>query len=315
MLEVKNLNISFLSGQVQDQVVKDVNFSVRRQEVVGIVGESGSGKSLTALAIAGLLPTDAQCTGEILFRGHRLRPGREKDWQGVRGKEMGIVFQDPTSSLNPLLPVGKQVSETLRRHKGLSENSADAITIDLFNDLGICPAAVRVRQYPHQLSGGQQQRVMMAAGICCEPYLLIADEPTTALDVTVQAQILTLLRRVVKENKTSLLLISHDLGVIAQLADRVLVMCAGVVVEEAPVHDLFRRPCHPYTQSLMSSVPRLDRPLFIRKLPDKIELSEHACCFADRCHTRRESCLTRTPKRRRLSPSRTVNCHQPEEEI
>ena len=309
MLDVKNLRISFSSERGEDVVVKDVCFSVRPPEVVGIVGESGSGKSMTALAVAGLLPPDARCSGEIIFAKHRLRAGMEKDWQGIRGKKIGIVFQDPASSLNPLLSVGKQVSEPLRLHKGMTERAAQSTVIDLFKALGIGPATLRIRQYPHQLSGGLQQRVMLAAAICCDPSVLIADEPTTALDVTVQAQILSLLYRFVTENQAGLLLISHDLGIIAQLADRVLVMCAGQVVEESPVRELFSKPCHPYTQALLASVPRLDQPLFIPPLAKKVQLSAEACSFADRCLKRSLVCLKRQPERKSLSPKRAVRCH------
>ena len=309
MLDVKNLSISFSSERGEDVVVKDVCFSVRPPEVVGIVGESGSGKSMTASAVAGLLPPDARCSGEIIFAKHRLRPSMEKDWQGIRGKKIGIVFQDPASSLNPLLPVGKQVSEALRLHKGMTERAAQATVMQLFKDLGIGPAPLRIGQYPHQLSGGLQQRVMLAAAICCDPAVLIADEPTTALDVTVQAQILGLLQRFVTDNQAGLLLISHDLGIIAQLADRVLVMCGGQVVEESPVREMFSRPYHPYTQALLAAVPRLDRPLLIQQVPVKIQLLAEACCFADRCLKRSPVCLERQPKRRFLSPKRAVRCH------
>ncbi|MCW3490874.1 ABC transporter ATP-binding protein [Dethiobacter alkaliphilus] len=309
MLKVEGLNIGFSSGNEDGRVVKNVTFSLQKQEVVGIVGESGSGKSLTAMAIAGLLPPDVLAGGEIFFGRRRLRPGREEDWQNVRGREMGIVFQDPASSLNPLLPVGSQVGEVLRIHKGLTEREAEAEVIEVFKSLGIGPAKLRVRQYPHQLSGGMKQRVMLAAAICCNPSLLIADEPTTALDVTVQAQILGLLRRIVNQQQASLLIISHDLGVIAQLADRVLVMCAGEIVEEAAVGELFDNPLHPYTQTLLASVPRLDRPLYTQRKPVKEGLWVQGCSYASRCGRRQHKCLQEWPGRKKISPTRAVCCH------
>lgn len=266
MLEVRDLEISFAQSD-EGSVVKSVSFTVSAQEVVAVVGESGSGKSLTALALAGLLPHGSHATGEILFNHRILQVGKDEDWVGVRGKEMGIIFQDPASSLNPLQPVGKQIIETLQYHKKISHREAEAATKGLFAAMGIKPASHRLRQYPHQLSGGLKQRVMLAAAICCEPQLLIADEPTTALDVTVQAQILRLLQDYVSIHGTSLLIISHDLGVIAQLADRVLVMCAGQIVESAQAVDLFTKPAHPYTRLLLASVPRLDRKLVIPEMP------------------------------------------------
>ena len=309
MLEVRNLEVSFAQSN-DDAVVKSVSFTVSSQEVVAVVGESGSGKSLTALAVAGLLPHVAYAAGEIVFNNRVLHVGNDDDWLGLRGKEMGVVFQDPASSLNPLQPLGKQISETLRYHKKMSNREAEAATIALFDTMGIKPAPHRVCQYPHQLSGGLKQRVMLAAAICCEPQLLIADEPTTSLDVTVQAQILRLLQDYVSSHGASLLIISHDLGVIAQLADRVLVMCAGLIVESAPAVDLFTRPAHPYTRLLLASVPRLDRKLFIPEIFTAVNVYPGACAFASRCKQKKKICLEELPPCRMDGDRRLVRCHE-----
>ena len=234
---------------------------------------------------------------------------RSSDWRAIRGVELGVVFQDPSIGLNPLLSVGSQVSEVLRFHLRKSKLEAEKETVRLFNLLGLYPAKVRMRQFPHQLSGGMKQRVMLAAAICCRPRLLIADEPTTALDVSVQAQILCLLKELTAAADTALLLISHDLGVIAQLAERVLVLCAGPLVEEAAVAELFSRPAHPYTRFLLASVPRLDLPLALKvpAIEDNDQLLS-GCGFASRCPERVSKCLSNPPLIR-LSHGRKVRCH------
>lgn len=309
MLTITNLSVAFPAGNVQ--ALSELSFSVVPGETVGIVGESGSGKSMTALAIAGLLPPFAEASGEILFWGRRFVIGvsSDSDWRAIRGCELGVVFQDPSTGLNPLLSVGSQVSEVLRFQLQKSKRQAVAETARLFTSLGLHPAKVRMRQFPHQLSGGMKQRVMLAAAICCRPKLLIADEPTTALDVSVQAQILCLLKEYTADADTSLLLISHDLGVIAQLADRVLVLCAGQLVEEASAAELFFRPAHPYTRFLLASVPRLERPSLIKvsTREDDDELFS-GCGFASRCPERLSKCFSKPPLIR-LNDGRTVRCH------
>ncbi|NLZ39390.1 MAG: ABC transporter ATP-binding protein [Firmicutes bacterium] len=311
MLEVKNLQVGFNEVGKIKWVVKNSSFSVSAGEILGIVGESGSGKSMTALAIMGLCPVDAIVQGQLNFQNRKMNFAQRDAWQELRGVEMGMVFQDPTSSLNPLYPVGQTVAEALVFHKKMPLEEAKKETEKLFTSLGILPAAVRARQYPHQLSGGLKQRVMLAAAICCKPKLLIADEPTTALDVTVQAQILNLLTSYAKGENSALLLISHDLGVIAQTADRVLVMCKGVIVEEAPVLELFKKPLHPYTQLLINSLPRLDRAVQLKTEKSEIVINGSACLFAGRCRYCRQICLQVEPKIKAISEKRRVCCHFP----
>ncbi|MCR3922838.1 MAG: ABC transporter ATP-binding protein [Firmicutes bacterium] len=309
MLEIKGLKIAFLEQDKSVWVVKNSSFSMAAGEVLGIVGESGSGKSMTALAITGLLPSTALVQGEMIFKEKKMNFAQTAAWQNLRGSEMGIVFQDPAASLNPIFSVGKAVQEVLRLHKNLSQREAKKETERLFTALGILPASSRVNQYPHQLSGGQKQRVMLAAAISCKPALLVADEPTTALDVTVQAQILKLLQAYVETEQAALLLISHDLGVIAQLANRVLVMCEGYIVEEASVYELFKEPHHPYTQLLLASLPRLDRTLTQPIVREELLLQGNGCVFASRCMRCQSKCLQSNPSPRVISPGRSVRCH------
>ena len=311
MLEVRNLQVGFRQGRTTFWAVRGISFTAAAGEVTGLVGESGSGKSLTALAVSGLLPAGAVAAGEMIFAGERYPFADQQLWQKLRGRRIGMVFQDPQSFLNPLSPVGKQVAEPLRLHCNLSSREAEEETKKLFARLGINPAAARMRQYPHQLSGGLQQRVLLAAAIACRPPLLLADEPTTALDVTVQAQILKLLRDYVDREKAALVLISHDLGVIAQLADRVLVMCAGYLVETGSVADIMYKPLHPYTQMLLASLPRLDKPLNIPALPEEVGRDLGGCVFAGRCPRLVPDCLKKDPPLVTAGPGRAVKCLLP----
>ena len=311
MLEVKNLQVGFEEAGKITWAVKNSSFSVSAGEILGIVGESGSGKSMTAMAIMGLWPAGAIVRGQLYFQGRKIDFAQHKAWQELRGVMMGMVFQDPTSTLNPLYPVGQTVAEALCYHKKIPLEEAKRKALKLFTSLGILPAATRAQQYPHQLSGGLKQRVALAAAICCKPSLLIADEPTTALDVTVQAQILNLLTAYVREENSALLLISHDLGVIAQTADRVLVMCRGVIVEEAPVIKLFKHPLHPYTQLLMNSLPRLDRNVLHNIEKNGTAASSVGCVFAGRCQYCREFCLLEEPALKTITENRKVCCHFP----
>jgi oligopeptide/dipeptide ABC transporter ATP-binding protein len=258
LLEVRGLSVSFATPRGAVPVLDDVSLTVREGEVVGLVGESGSGKSVTALSVLGLLGDQGRVdAGEIRLEGRDLVPLPEREWLRIRGRRVAMVFQEPMSSLNPLLPVGFQVAEVLEEHLGLGRREAHRRAIDLFRDVGIPDAPRRVADYPHQLSGGMRQRVMLAMAMACRPSLLIGDEPTTALDVTIQAQILALLRDLGRGAGTALLLISHDLGVVAAMASRVVVLYAGQVVEEAPARELFARPAHPYTRLLLAVVPRV----------------------------------------------------------
>jgi oligopeptide/dipeptide ABC transporter ATP-binding protein len=256
LLEVEDLSVAFATPRGSVPVLDGVSLRVREGEVVGLVGESGSGKSVTALSILGLLGEQGRIVGgQIRLDGRDLVPLPEREWLRVRGRQIAMVFQEPMTSLNPLLPVGFQVAEVLEEHLGLRRGDALARAVELFRDVGIPDAGRRVRDYPHQLSGGMRQRVMIAMAMACRPRLLIGDEPTTALDVTIQAQILALLRDLGRAAGTAVLLISHDLGVMAAMAGRIVVMYAGQVVEDAPARDLFRAPQHPYTRLLLAVIP------------------------------------------------------------
>ncbi|NLP37906.1 MAG: ABC transporter ATP-binding protein [Firmicutes bacterium] len=309
MLAVKDLEITFSEKNSIFKAVRKVSFSVQAGEILGIVGESGSGKSMTALALTGLLPPEAKVCGSMSFAGKTMHFEDNSQWQGLRGSKIGIVFQDPAACLNPLKTVGKQVAEPLILHKGLTPKEAEVETIRLFSALGIEPAVQRIHHYPHQLSGGQQQRVMLAAAIACKPMLLIADEPTTALDVTVQAQILRLLHEYVHNHSAALLLISHDLGVIAQLADEVLVMCGGTIVEKGSVYQIMQKPLHPYTKLLLASLPRLDAPLKLPLVANEGLTAEGGCVFAARCPHYRAICLEKEPPTKLLAEGRQTACH------
>jgi oligopeptide/dipeptide ABC transporter ATP-binding protein len=258
LLEVRDLSVTFATPRGSVPVLDRISLTVGEGETVGLVGESGSGKSVTALSILGLLGEQGRVeAGEVRFEGRDLVPLTERQWPEIRGRRIAMVFQEPMTSLNPLLPVGFQVGEVLEAHLGLGRRAALARVVELLRDVGIPDPARRAADYPHQLSGGMRQRVMIAMAMACRPRLLIGDEPTTALDVTIQAQILALLRELGRAAGTAMLLISHDLGVVAAMADRVSVMYAGQIVEEAPARDLFARPLHPYTRLLLAVVPRI----------------------------------------------------------
>ena len=261
LLAVRNLTAQFRRAGAPVQAVKGVSFDVRQGEAVGFVGESGSGKSVTARAILRLSPEGSPIDwgGEVRFRGQNLMTLKESDMRDMRGSRIAMVFQDPMASLNPVMSVGAQIDDMLRRHAGLSRRAARRRTAELLELVGIREPAERANDFPHQFSGGMRQRVMIAMGVSCEPSLLIADEPTTALDVTVQAQILRLLTRLRRELGMALLLITHDFGVIAGMVERVYVMQDGLIVESGETDALFHAPRHPYTRSLLAAVPRLDQ--------------------------------------------------------
>ncbi len=318
LLEVEDLSCEFLTEAGPARAVDEVSFTVAPKETVGLVGESGCGKSATALALMGLLPhrTGRVAGGAIRFDGEELLRLSEKRRRDLRGNRLAMVFQEPMTALNPVMVAGEQVAEVLRRHRGMSRKAAWAKTVSLFEDVGIPAPAQRVRDYPHQLSGGMRQRVVIAMAIACEPALLIADEPTTALDVTIQAQILDLLRSLQLRTGLSILLITHDLGVVAQLCDRVLVMYAGQIVETAPVGALFEAPRHPYTVGLLRSMPRPgsgDRT----RLPEipgnvpPITARPTGCHFADRCDRTKARCQDHPPLLDALSPDHYARCHFP----
>ena len=261
LLSVRNLSVTFPTRRGPAAVVDNVSFDLEAGEVLGIVGESGSGKSLTAFAILRLIAKPGRIAGgSILFEGQDLLIQPESAMNRLRGSAISMIFQEPMSSLNPVFSIGDQIMEPLRQHRGLDRRAARAAALDLLDRVEIPDPARRIDEYPHQLSGGMRQRAMIAIALACRPKLLIADEPTTALDVTIQAQVLDLLRGLQQELGMAVLLITHDLGVVAQFAKQALVMYAGRVAETAEVHDLFRRPMHPYTQGLVASMPVMDGP-------------------------------------------------------
>ncbi|PQZ94803.1 ABC transporter ATP-binding protein [Arthrobacter sp. MYb227] len=261
LLEVADLEVSFASSAGIATVVQGISFTVARNETVGIVGESGSGKSMTSLAIMGLLPPKAKTTGSIKLHGEEILGASERHMRKLRGNRMAMVFQDPLSSLNPYYTVGMQIAEAYKAHRGGSMRAAKLVAVDAMGRVGISDPQRRVDSYPHQFSGGMRQRIMIAMAMCCEPDLLIADEPTTALDVTVQAQILELMSQLQNESGTGMLFITHDLAVVSQVSQRVLVMNKGKVVESGTTEDVFSTPQDPYTQALLDAIPRIDDPI------------------------------------------------------
>ncbi len=301
LLSVQDLHVTFTGGRGggrrEVHAVDGVSFDVHPGRVMALVGESGSGKSVTSLAVTGLLPArGARVTGRALLGGHDLIGMPRERLAQLRGREVAMVFQDPMSSLNPVVPVGLQITEVLRRHTGATRAAAKEQAVELLARVGIPAPRRRVREFPHQLSGGMRQRVMIAIALACDPKLLIADEPTTALDVTIQAQVIDLLSTLVREQGTAMLLITHDLGVVAGVCDEVTVMYSGRVVERAGRRELFARPRHRYTAGLLASVPRLDGPRAERLTPipgtprDVVAWSS-ACAFAPRCTAGDDACL------------------------
>ena len=260
VLELKNLSVEFPSRRGALQALSDVSFEIRPGEVLGVVGESGAGKSLTGAAIIGLLePPGRISSGEVWVSGRRIDQFSDDQMRLVRGREIGAIFQDPLTSLNPLYSVGRQLIETIETHLGLTRSQARQRAVELLESTGIPAARERIDHYPHQFSGGMRQRVVIALALAAEPKLIVADEPTTALDVSIQAQIIELLKKVCREHSAAVMLITHDMGVIAETADRVVVMYAGRVIEEGRVEDLIRDPKHPYTAGLMGAIPSVNR--------------------------------------------------------
>lgn len=298
ILRVDDLVVTFATGQGDVEAVRGVSFHVAPGERVGIVGESGSGKTVSALAITGLLPPNARSSGRICFAGRDVGAPGSRERRALRGRHVGTILQDPLSALNPTLTIGSQITETLRRHMRLNRASAHRRAIELLAQVGIPDPARNVDEYPHRLSGGMRQRVMIAMALSCEPELVVADEPTTALDLTVQAQILELLVGLCDERDTALMLITHDLGVLAGVAQRILVMYGGYVVEQAAVDDLFYTPAHPYTWALLGSIPRADRsdqPLGIAGEPPSALRPPRGCTFERRCAYAQARCRTDAP--------------------
>lgn len=300
VVELKDLQTHFQTEEGTVKAVNHVSFAVREGETVCVVGESGCGKSVTALSIMGLIAESGSVVGgDILYEGKSLLGMKEKELRSLRGNDIAMIFQEPMTSLNPVFTVGEQIVETLREHELLSKNEAYKKAIELIRKVGIARADEIVHSYPHELSGGMLQRIMIAVALSCNPKLLIADEPTTALDVTIQAQILDLLRQIKEEFKTSILLITHDLGVVAEMADYVVVMYGGKVIEEAPVLEIFQNPKHPYTKGLLKSKPvmgkRIDKLYSIPgQVPNLVGLGEF-CYFSGRCEHCMEMCKEEAP--------------------
>jgi oligopeptide/dipeptide ABC transporter ATP-binding protein len=316
LLEVKNLQTYFDDRDGIVKAVDGVSFQLFRGEKLGLVGESGCGKTVSSLSILKLLdvPPAIYHGGEILFEGKDLLKTDEQGMQRIRGNTISMIFQEPMTSLNPVISIGSQIVEVLKNHKRLNASAARERTIELLNMVGIPSPTHRINEYPHQLSGGMRQRVMIAIALACNPKVLIADEPTTALDVTIQAQILDLMQKLQADLGTSILLITHDLGVIAETADRVAVMYAGRIVEEADVLTIFRHPLHPYTQGLLRSIPRIDeeqRPHRLKEIPGRVPnllYLPKGCAFIDRCPVCIDQCKNEMPKLEEVEGRHTVRC-------
>ncbi|EOX3826417.1 ABC transporter ATP-binding protein [Enterobacter quasiroggenkampii] len=295
LLALENLQTTFRTREGEVHAVRGVSFQVQPGELVGIVGESGCGKSVTCKSIIQLLGNNGRITGgSIRFQNDDLAQKTPAKMRAIRGNEIAMIFQDPMTALNPVLTIGKQMAEILMRNKGLTKKAAKAAAIAMLEQVGIAEAERRYDQYPHEFSGGMRQRVMIAIALSCNPKLLIADEPTTALDVTIQAQILRLLKSLQQQTQTAILLITHDLGVVAQVCSRVVVMYGGLVMEEGSVEDIFYRPAHPYTQGLLASLPRPDevnqRLSPIEGAPPGLLNPPPGCPFAERCPKRMLQC-------------------------
>ncbi|EPD50871.1 oligopeptide/dipeptide ABC transporter, ATP-binding protein domain [Paenisporosarcina sp. HGH0030] len=315
LLEVKNLKVSFRTYGGEIQSVRGVSFYIDEGETLAIVGESGCGKSVTAQAVMGMVPTPHGIVqnGQITFGNRDITKLSKKKLQQIRGSEIGMIFQDPMTSLNPTMKIGDQIREGILKHQKLSKNEAKKKVLELLELVGIPDVAKRYSQYPHEFSGGMRQRVVIAIALACNPKLIIADEPTTALDVTIQAQILDLLKDIQQKRNSSIILITHDLGVVAEVADRVAVMYAGLVVESGTVEEIFESPKHPYTWGLLKSVPNLDSPererlIPIEGSPPDLFATPKGCPFSSRCPFAMEMCVLHMPKTETFSNHHYAKC-------
>jgi oligopeptide/dipeptide ABC transporter ATP-binding protein len=313
LMEVEDLKVRFKTENGYVSTVNGVTFSILEGETLAIVGESGSGKSVTSLALMGILPSNGEVyEGEMTFKDKDLRKLSKKEYRGLRGKEISMIFQEPMTALNPVFTIGYQLRETIILHFKLKKEQAHQRGIEMLQLVGIPDAEKVMTRFPHQLSGGMRQRVMIAIALSCNPSLLIADEPTTALDVTIQAQILTLMRNLKKNSNTSIMIITHDLGVVAEIADRVIVMYAGEVVEEAPVYELFENPMHPYTQGLMASIPKVhdvvdDLYSIEGTVPNPADMPA-GCKFHPRCPLASAECTKIRPELKQMNEQHAVRC-------
>ncbi|HEY4551763.1 MAG TPA: ABC transporter ATP-binding protein [Bacillaceae bacterium] len=313
VLRVEGLKTSFSTDSGEIPVVRGIDFAIRQKEILGIVGESGCGKSITSLSIMRLLPEPlARIEGNIYFKGENLIKLPERQMCHIRGNDIAMIFQEPMTSLNPVFTIGDQLTEAVRIHNKTTKRKAADKAVKILEEVGLPRAKQIMKEYPHQLSGGMRQRVMIAMAMICEPELLIADEPTTALDVTIQAQILELMRKLNNEKGTSIMLITHDLGVVAEMCERVLVMYAGKIVEEAPVLSLFQDPKHPYTAGLLKSVPDLrSRKERLYSIPGNVPRPgtiKTGCEFAPRCPHAFERCLENAPELLPVTKEQKVRC-------
>ncbi len=319
LLDIQNLQTHFGTIDGVVRAVEGVSFSINAGETVAVVGESGCGKSVTAMSILRLIATPpGKIAGKILFKGTNLLELSEPEMQAIRGNDISMIFQEPMTSLNPVLTVGRQIGETVMLHEGLSAKDAEQRAIEMLTLVGIPAPARRVREYPHQLSGGMRQRVMIAMALACSPQLLVADEPTTALDVTIQAQILELMRDLKTRVGAAIMLITHDLGVVAEMAQRVVVMYAGRKVEEGSVEEIFLNPLHPYTRGLMGSMPKLGSSLHETGRSKLTEIQGQVpslrkpiigCAFAGRCPNVTDVCRQMAPAIEEKAPKHLVACH------
>ena len=312
LLELDNLKTSFFTRDGEVHAVRGVSFALNAGELVGIVGESGCGKSVTCKSILQLLGNNGKITGgSVRFRGDDLAQKTPQQMRQIRGNDIAMIFQDPMTALNPVLTIGRQMTEILIRNKRLSRKAANQTALAMLESVGIADAPRRFKQYPHEFSGGMRQRVMIAIALSCDPQLLIADEPTTALDVTIQAQILRLLKSLQQQTQAAILLITHDLGVVAQMCSRVVVMYGGLVMEEGSAEDIFLRPAHPYTQGLLASLPRADDPDHrlspIEGSPPGLLNPPPGCPFAERCSQRMPQCAAQ-PAFRQCGAGHRVAC-------
>lgn len=321
LLQVNNLGVSFQTNDGAVYAVNGVNFSLERGQTLGIVGESGSGKSQSVLAMMGLLAKNGKASGAALYKGQNLLAMPAKDLNRIRGNRIAMIFQDPMTSLNPYLTVERQMTEVLELHKGMSRRDARKRSIELLDAVKIPDAARRISMYPHEFSGGMRQRVMIAIALLCEPEVLIADEPTTALDVTVQAQIITLLRELQRDFGTAIVMITHDLGVVAGLCDQVMVMYGGRVMEYAHANDIFYQPSHPYTIGLLAALPRLDSDaaelVSIPGNPPNMAHLPQGCPFSERCVLAEPRCVVELPGLSAASHNPKVlrACHKQHAEV
>lgn len=320
VLEVKNLKTVFKSRGQEVQAVRGVGFSVGKGEIMGLVGESGSGKSVTMKAVIGILPDNATISSDSLkLNGKELSELSKDEYRKLRGKEMTMIFQDPMTALNPLKKIGKQLEEVILRHSDCTKQEAREKAIEMLRKVGIPVPEQRIKQYPHEFSGGMRQRVLIAMALACEPQLLIADEPTTALDVTIQAQILDLLKDLQEEYDTSIVLITHDMGVVATVCDKIAIMYGGLIMETGKTDEIFSNPKHPYTKALLRAIPSVDlkegeRLQSIEGLPPSLVNPLVGCPFAERCEYATDRCFKEMPEYKEFSETQRAMCFLNEQE-